>query len=132
MVAYKKASMNKITVVGIGYVGLSLSILLSKNNDVTCLDINESKVKDINNGISPINDGEASNYLSNKNLNLQATLDAEKAYTNADYVIIATPTDYDDLTNSFNTSSVERVIEDAIKFNPNIFIIIDILVCYYL
>jgi len=124
MVAYKKASMNKITVVGIGYVGLSLSILLSKNNDVTCLDINESKVKDINNGISPINDGEASNYLSNKNLNLQATLDAEKAYTNADYVIIATPTDYDDLTNSFNTSSVERVIEDAIKFNPNIFIII--------
>lgn len=116
--------MNKITVVGVGYVGLSISILLSKNNDVTCLDINESKIKDLNNGISPINDDEASNYLSNKNLNLQATLDAEKAYSNADFVIIATPTDYDYLTNSFNTSSVERVIKDAIKFNPNIFIII--------
>lgn len=116
--------MNKITVVGVGYVGLSISILLSKNNEVTCLDINEGKIKDLNNGISPINDDEASNYLSNKNLNLQATLDAEKAYSNADFVIIATPTDYDDLTNSFNTSSVEQVIKDAIKFNPNTFIII--------
>jgi UDPglucose 6-dehydrogenase len=116
--------MNKITVVGIGYVGLSISILLSKNNEVTCLDINEDKIKDLNNGISPINDDEVSNYLSNKNLNLQATLDAEKAYSNADFVIIATPTDYDDLANSFNTSSVEQVIKDAIKFNPNIFIII--------
>ncbi len=114
----------KIAVAGTGYVGLSISVLLAQSNEVTAVDIIENKVDMINKGISPIVDDEINYYLKNKNLNLIATTDAEKAYKDAEFVIISTPTNYDPKLNFFDTSSVESVIELVIKVNPDAVIVI--------
>ena len=107
----------KIAVAGTGYVGLSNAVLLSQNNEVWAVDIIEEKVNLINSGKSPIVDAEISDFLANKNLNLTATTDGEKAYCGADFVIISTPTNYDPVKNYFDTSSVESVIEQLIDMN---------------
>ena len=114
----------KIAVAGTGYVGLSLATLLSQNNEVTAVDIVPEKVDLINNHKSPIVDKEIEDFLANKDLNLKATLDAESAYKDADFVIIATPTNYDSEKNFFDTSAVEAVIKLVKKYNPNAIMII--------
>jgi len=113
-----------IAVAGTGYVGLSLAVLLARHNHVTAVDINPEKVKKINNRISPIQDEYIEKYLTEKNLDLTATLDSEAAYKNADFIIIATPTNYDSKLNFFDCSAVETVIEQVLKVNPKSTIII--------
>ena len=114
----------KIAVAGTGYVGLSIAVLLSQHNEVTAVDIIPEKVEMINNRISPIQDKEIEEYLAGKELSLTATLDGEKAYSTADYVIIAAPTNYDSRRNYFDTSAVETVIETVLKVNPNAIMVI--------
>ena len=114
----------KIAVSGAGYVGLSSAILLSQNHEVIATDIIQEKVDMLNKGISPIDDIQIEEFLKNKALNFRVTLNTQEAYQDADFVIIATPTDYDIDTNNFNTESVEEVIKEVIKVNPDTVIII--------
>ena len=108
-----------VAVAGTGYVGLSIATLLSQHNHVTAVDIIQEKVELINNRKSPIQDDYIEKYLAEKNLDLTATLDGEKAYKNADFVVIAAPTNYDSKKNFFDCSAVEAVIELVLKVNPN-------------
>jgi len=114
----------KVAIVGTGYVGLSNAVLLAQHNEVVALDIDAKRVDLINQKKSPIIDNEISDYLSNKSLNLKATLDKTEAYSEAQYIIIATPTDYDTGTNQFDTTSVESVIKDALVHNTTATIVI--------
>lgn len=114
----------RITVAGTGYVGLSIATLLAQHNEVVAIDIIKEKVDMINNHISPIKDNEIEDFLTNKNLNLKATIDSKEAYSDSEYIVIAAPTNYDDETNSFDTSSVEDVISEVFKYNNDATIVI--------
>ena len=114
----------KIAVAGTGYVGLSIATLLAQHNEIIAVDIIEEKVNMINAKKSPIQDNEIEDFLANKELNLFATLDAENAYKDAKFVIIAAPTNYDSKKNFFDTSAVENVIETVLQVNPNAIMVI--------
>ena len=114
----------KIAVAGTGYVGLSMAVLLSQHNTVKAVDIVQEKVNMINAGKSPIIDHEIQEYLSSKDLDLEATTDGNRAYQDAEFVIISTPTNYDPKLNYFDTSSVESVIQQVIAVNPDAVMII--------
>ena len=114
----------KIAVAGTGYVGLSLAVLLAQHNEVKAVDIVSDKVELINSKKSPISDEYIEKYLAEKPLNLSATLDAKEAYSDADFVIIAAPTNYDSKKNFFDTSAVEAVIDLVMQYNPNAIMVI--------
>ena len=114
----------KITVAGTGYVGLSIATLLAQHNEVTAVDIVQERVDMVNNKISPIQDDYIEEYLNNKELNLRATIDAETGYKDAEFVVIAAPTNYDSVKNFFDTSAVEDVIDKVMKYNPNAIMVI--------
>ncbi len=114
----------KIAVAGVGYVGLSVAVLLAQHNEVTALTTTPKKVEMLNSKKSPIQDAEIEEFLSTKDLNLTATIDREVFYKDADYVVVATPTDYDPVKNYFDTSTVEMVIEESLKYNPEAVIVI--------
>lgn len=114
----------KIAVAGTGYVGMSIAVLLSQSNEVVAVDVIQEKVDKINKRISPIQDAELEEYLSTKELNLRATINPEEAYTDADYVVISVPTNYDPNKNFFDTHHVEEVIELVKKYNPNAYMVI--------
>ncbi len=115
---------HKITVVGAGYVGMSMAVLLAQHNEVKALDIDAHRVEVINQGKSPVKDTEIDQYLSEKQLKLMATLDEEKAYADAEFIVVATPTDYNPETNYFDTSSVESVIGKVVEYNKTGVIVI--------
>ena len=114
----------RIVVVGTGYVGLSNAVILAQHNQVTAVDINQAKVAQINARTSPIIDSELQDYLSNKPLELTATTDAAAAYEGAEFVVVATPTDYDPQHNYFDTSSVESVVAEVLAVNPGATIVV--------
>jgi UDPglucose 6-dehydrogenase len=114
----------KITVVGSGYVGMSLSVLLAQHNDVTLLDIDAERVGKINNNQSTVADAEIESFLTQKSLSLTATLDKQNAYEGANFIIVATPTNYDTDTNRFDTRSVDTVVEDALRINHQALVVI--------
>jgi UDPglucose 6-dehydrogenase len=114
----------KIAVAGTGYVGLSIATLISQNHKVTAVDIIPEKVELINNRKSPIQDEYIEQYLAEKELDLTATLDAKEAYKDADYVVVAAPTNYDSKKNFFDTSAVEAVINQVIEYNPEAIMVI--------
>ena len=114
----------KIVVVGIGYVGLSNAILLAQNNEVIAVDIMPERVEMINNRISPLKDAEIEEYLKNRELNLNAVTDGHLHYKTADFVVVSTPTNYDDEKNYFDTSSVEKVISDVLSINKDVTIVV--------
>ena len=114
----------KITVVGSGYVGMALSVLLAQHNDVTVLDIDAERVDRINNKQSTVADKDIELFLAEKSLSLIATLDKQDAYEGARFIIVATPTNYDSNTNRFDTSSVDSVVEDALSLNQSGLLII--------
>ena len=110
----------KITIAGIGYVGLSLAVLLAQNNDITISDILPDKVELVNRRRSPVRDAEIEQYMSEKELRLRATTDCQSAYEGAELVIVAVPTNYDSQSNFFDTTAVENVIEQVRSVNPEI------------
>ncbi|MFN5445064.1 MAG: UDP-glucose 6-dehydrogenase, partial [bacterium] len=114
----------KIAIAGCGYVGLSMAVLLAQHNDVVAYDISSGKIDDLNRKISPIKDPDIEHYLATKPLKLRATTNPEEAFTDANFVIVGTPTDYDAQTNYFDTSSVEHVIEKVVALNPAAHIVI--------
>lgn len=114
----------KIAIAGTGYVGLSIATLLAQHNEVVAVDIIAEKVEKINNRISPIQDEYIEKYFKEKELNLKATLDTKEAYTDADFVVVAAPTNYDTQKNFFDTSAIENVVESVIKYNPDAIIVI--------
>src|SRR3546814_798438 len=120
----KTGAAKRVTVVGTGYVGISNAVLLAQRNRVIALDIDAQKVEQLNARISPIADAEIEEYLANRPLDLTATLDKAAAYDGADFVVVATPTDYDPESNYFNTQSVESVIADALAMAPGALIVV--------
>ncbi|MDU1879255.1 MAG: UDP-glucose 6-dehydrogenase, partial [Finegoldia magna] len=119
----------KITVAGVGYVGLSLSVLLAQNHEITAITTTESKAEKLNKFISPIQDDEIERFFNevkegSRSLNLRTTTDKKSAYSSAELVIIATPTNYDDIGNFFDTSAVEDAIEQTLKYNPEVLMVI--------
>ena len=114
----------KITIVGSGYVGMSLSVLFAQYNDVTVLDIDEERVNRINNKQSTVVDSEIEIFLAKKKLSIKATLDKQAAYKEADFIVIATPTNYNPDTNRFDTSSIDNVVQEALSLNQEALIVI--------
>ena len=118
------ASKTKITVVGSGYVGMSLSVLLAQRNDITVLDIDQDRIDKINSRQSTVSDAEIQLFLAEKSLSLMATMDKETAYQDANFIIVATPTNYDSVTNCFDTSSIDVVVENALALNQDALVVI--------